>query len=60
MRYCVTNLCQECICRRIADTEEIVEVLSDPHNHADKRRQLIELLGERRRLREEAAKMGLA
>ena len=34
-------------------------MLSDPHNHAEKRRHLIELIQRRRNLKEEHARMGM-
>jgi hypothetical protein len=57
-RYCNTSQCWDCIDRRIADTEEIATVLSDPHNHAEERRRLVELINERRRLKDEMEMMG--
>jgi hypothetical protein len=57
-RYCITSQCQDCICRRIIETTEIVAVLSDEHNRIDERRRLMELLSERRRMKEELEMMG--
>jgi hypothetical protein len=59
-RYCQTMFCESCICRAIAQSEEISEVLSDPANCAEQRARLHELVAKRRRLVDEAARMGLA
>ena len=60
MRYCCTSLCNDtCVCRAVANKLEISEVISDPNNHAMERRQLMELLAERRRLKNEAHLLGL-
>ena len=59
-RYCQTMFCESCIDRAIAQSEEISEVLSDPTNCAEQRARLHELVAKRRRLVDEAARMGLA
>lgn len=60
MRYCLTSLCNDmCVCRRVADKAEIVEVVSDQNNHAMEKRQLRELIAERRRLKNEVNQIGL-
>ena len=59
-RYCQTMFCESCIDRAIAQSEEISEVLSDPTNCAEQRARLHELVAKRRRMVDEAARMGLA
>lgn len=59
MRYPITNHCQDCCDRMILNEKDILNVISDPTNHAAKRRQIIEKLMERIRLKEEAHRMGL-
>ena len=60
MRYCLTSLCNDqCACRRVADKAEIVEVVSDKKNHVMEKRQLREMIAERRRLKNEASQMGI-
>jgi len=60
MRYLCTSFCRQCIDRQIANTEEIMGVISNPHNHAEERRYLLEQLSERQRLKEESERVGLA
>jgi len=59
-RYCHTDHCHDCICRRVADKLEIVEEISDPPNHVAERRELIELMSQRSRMKEDAQRMGVA
>lgn len=56
-RYCQTDHCRDCICRRIANVDELIEVISDPVNNREKRRHLVELLNERRRLKDDFEKI---
>ena len=60
MRYCHTSHCADCYDRHIADTEEIIEVLSNPQNYAEEKRRLIELVLARRRAKEEAERTRIA
>lgn len=60
MRYCCTSLCNDtCVCRAVANKAEIVEVVSDEKNHVMEKRQLREMIAERRRLKNEASMMGI-
>lgn len=58
MRYCTTDFCWDCIDRQLASLEEEVAELSDPKNHAEIKRRLMELRDKRRRQKEEARRMG--
>lgn len=53
MYYCNTSHCPTCICRAVADKLEIVEVVSNPQNHAMEKRELQELIQKRRLAKEE-------
>ena len=53
MLYPHTNYCSRCIDRKIADADEILQVLSNPHNHAEKRRLIVELLQKRSIMKEQ-------
>jgi hypothetical protein len=59
MRYCYTPHCWDCACRQVENLREEVEALSDEHNHAEMKRKLQEKILERRRLKDEAERMGL-
>ena len=54
MIYPHTPHCGQCVDRKVCDKLEIVEVVSDPPNHAMERRQLMELMAERSRLKADA------
>ena len=61
MRYCQTQFCnKDCACRKVADKVEVVIEISDTHNHIEESRELMELVAERRRLKEEAERMGIS
>ena len=61
MRYCQTQFCNpDCACRKVADKVELVIEISDTHNHIEESRELMELVTERRRLKEEAERMGVS
>ena len=60
MRYCHTQFCnQDCACRKVADKVDVVIEISDTHNHIEESRGLMEMVAERRRLKESAERMGL-
>ena len=61
MRYCHTPFCnKDCACRKVADKVEIVIEISDTHNHIEESRELMELVSERSRLKDEAERMGIS
>ena len=61
MRYCHTQFCNpDCACRKVADKVEVVNEVSDPKDRAEESRGLKELMSERRRLKEEAERMGIS
>jgi len=61
MRYCHTQFCnKDCACRKVADKAELVIEISDTHNHIEESRDLMEKIRERRRLKEEAERMGIS
>ena len=61
MRYCHTQFCNSgCVCRAVADKAELVNEVSDPKDRAEESRGLKELMSERRRLKEEAERMGIS
>jgi len=61
MRYCHTQFCNsDCACRKVADKVEVVIEISDTHNHIEESRELMELVSERRRLKENAERMGIS
>jgi len=61
MRYCHTSYCNsDCACRAVANKVEVVIEISDTNNHIAESRELMELVAERRRLKEEAERMGMS
>jgi len=61
MRYCHTPFCNsDCACRKVAAKVELVIEISDTHNHIEESRELMELVAERRRLKENAERMGIS
>ena len=58
MRYCHTQFCnKDCACRAVADKVELVIEISDTHNHIEESRELMELVSERNRLKDDAERM---